>query len=332
MKKIDLSISIVNYNTKDLLEKCLNSVFKNTYGLRFEVFVVDNASKDKSVEIVSSKYPLVSWITNKNNEGFAKANNQALKKARGKYFLLLNSDTEIIGNALKKIVDFMENNQRCGICCPQLFYPDGKLQKSYSNFVKPWERSIWEYRQQLTEIKLIIKNKFGKKQINQDNHVKKSFVFPKQPIEINRPRGACFLIRMEAIKDVGPLDERFFMYDEEVDWALRVKNKGWSNYFVPDAHVIHMWGGSTKNRWKLLDDIHTQSDYKFHFKHYGIFGFLIVWLGHLIGAFLSFILGIYYFIFKSNSLDKSNYKKQFDNFKRLIRKMFLLKDIRPLNE
>lgn len=320
MKTTSLSISIVNYNTEGLLRNCLQTLFQYTTDIDFEVFVVDNASRDNSIKMVEEFFPQVELIKKKKNIGFAAANNLALKRANGKYFLLLNSDTELIDNSLKVLVDFMEEATNCGICCPQLIYPDGSLQKSYSNFHTAKQRAGWEYFPQLRKLKqLLFKNKTKSKQPN--NKVK----YPKIVTEISRPRGACFFVRMETIKEVGMLDERFFLYAEEVDWALRIKKARWKNYFVPQSKVIHVWGASTNKKELLFDDIHTQSDYKYYYKHFGLKGFLLVWSGHLFGALLSLIIGCMKLFIKRDISEDNHFQIAFQK----IRKLFLIKDIRP---
>jgi GT2 family glycosyltransferase len=329
MTQIDLSVSVVNYNTKDLLRDCLKAVFENTLFIQYEVFVVDNASRDGSVEMMRSEFPQVQLITNRENLGFAAANNQALSRAKGRYFLLLNSDTVVQKNALTKLVQFMDETPLCGVCCPQLIYPDGRLQKSYATFRTSKERARWEVRPRIREIESILENMRGRKGSAQRTSPLSKEHFPSIPTEVERPRGACFLARRKAIEQVGPMDERFFMYCEEVDWALRMRCAGWKHYFVPEACVMHIWGASTSLRSQLMDHISTQSDYKYHFKHFGLRGFLVVWSGHAAGACLSLLLGVYAMVFGWLGWNDFHAKKQFEVFRRLSKKLFLFRDIRP---
>jgi GT2 family glycosyltransferase len=325
---VDLSISIVNYNTKDLLKACLDSVFSETQGISYEIFVVDNASKDGSVEMVAGDYPTVKLIANKKNLGFAAANNQALAQSKGRYFLLLNPDTEVVDNALATLVEFMEQQSDCGICCPQLVYPDGRFQMSYTRFRTSKNRAMWEVRPRIRDFKSMIKKMISYDSDSGTNN-KKEIDFPTVPKEVDRPRGACFMVRQEAIEQVGYMDERFFMYCEEVDWALRMSQAGWKRYFVPEARVTHIWGASTEKKNRLMDDIHTQSDYKFHYKHYGLYGLSLVWGGHALGMFLSTMLGVYATGFSWLGLNDFTPQEQFEASRELLRKMFLIKDIRP---
>jgi len=290
---------------------------------------VDNASKDGSVEMVRNEFPQVKLIESRNNLGFAAANNLALEQARGRYFILLNSDTEVLDNALTKLVRFMDKNLDCGVCCPQLFYPDGRLQMSYTRFRYPKDRAMWEVGPRVRDIKSVLNRMRGRKPTAGKDPTSSEKKFPVIPTQVERPRGVCFMVRSETIAQVGPMDERFFMYCDEVDWAWRMRKAGWKRYFVPNARVIHIWGGSTESCNKLMDDIHTQSDYKYHFKHFGWRGWFLVRAGHAIGAGLAFCLGTYALLFGWIGWNDFAAREQFKACRGLLRKFFLFRDIRP---
>ncbi len=127
---IDLSITIVNYNTKDLLRQCIKSIYENTKSITFEIIVVDNASTDGSVDMLKKEFPDVKIIANKENLFFTRAHNQALRISNGRYLMILNSDTIILDSAFDKLVKFMDNNPQCGACGPKLLNPDTSLQRS----------------------------------------------------------------------------------------------------------------------------------------------------------------------------------------------------------
>ena len=330
MRQIDISISIVSYNTCDLLRSCLRAVFNASENICFEVFVVDNASKDESVDMVRAEFPQVRLIRNKKNVGFAAANNIALAAAQGRYFVLLNSDTEVLDNALMKLVRFMDENPDCGVCCPQLLYPDGRLQKSYARFRYPKERAMWEIGPRVRDIKSILNRMRGRKSTVGEKTASSEKKLLDIPTQIDRPRGACFLVRRETIEKVRPMDERFFMYCEEVDWAWRMRKAGWKRYFVPAARVVHVWGGSTRSCKTLMDDIHTHSDYKYFYKHFGWRGWLLVRAGHGIGACLAFCLGMYVLFFGWIGWSDFTASEQFRVCSDLLRKFFIVRDIRPL--
>ncbi len=327
MSHIDLSISIVSFNTRELLRDCLSSVFKETAGIPFEVFVVDNNSRDGSAEMVTSEFPQVALIRNRKNRGFAAANNQVLTRAQGRYFLMLNPDTVIVERALEKLVHFMDKKEECGICCPQLIYPDGRLQVSYMSFRTARERANWVVKPRRRDFKSIVANVRKK---NRDKQVKKkrNELQPLAgPVEIERPRGACFLVRRKAVEQVGPLDDRFFMYCEEVDWALRIRQAGWKNFCVPEARVIHVWGGSTYACRQVMEDIQLQSDYKYYYKHFGFAGFFRLWSAHALGAVMALLLGLYASLFGWLGWNDFKAGEQFNIFRTLSRKLFLFKKI-----
>lgn len=225
---MNLSIIIVNWNTKNLLEKCLESVYKETKDLDFEVFVVDNGSKDGSSEMVEKKFPQVNLIKNRFNVGFAKANNQAIRKSRGEYILLLNPDTIILGNTLKKMVDFLENHPQVGILGPKIINPDGSLQPSSRTFPTlmsqilillklhnffPWLPPIKKYYM-----------------LNWDHS---------ETREVDQVMGSCFMIRKKLIDKIGLLDENYWIWFEEVDFCKRAKIAGWEIWFLSDVSIIH---------------------------------------------------------------------------------------------
>jgi GT2 family glycosyltransferase len=320
----DLSISIVSYNTRELLCRCLDSVFENTAGIAFEVFVVDNASRDASPEMVRTHFPQVTLMRNQINVGFAVANNQALDLAKGRIFLLLNSDTEVRENALGKLVRFMDGKPECGICCPQLYYPDGRLQVSYKGFHSPKNRALWEVTARLRKLKAI-----AKRRGNAVTIAETTVPLPITPTPVERPGGACFMIRIACIEDIGPMDQRFFMYCEEVDWALRAKKAGWQRYIVPQAKVIHVRGSSTSSRALLMDDIHAQSDYYYYSKHHGLSRGLLVRLGDMVGAVLALVLAIYAVVLGGRNPASLTAREEFAAFRNLSRRAGLVKPIRP---
>jgi len=225
---MDLSIVIVNWNTKDLLKKCLESVLAETKGLDFEVFVVDNGSKDGSCKMVEKNFPQVKLIENKQNVGFARANNQAIKKSRGEYILLLNPDTVILGNTLKKMVDFLENHHEVGILGPKILNPDGSSQPSCRTFPTLASQVL---------ILLKLHNFFPDLPT-----IKKYYMLNwnyNKTREVDQVMGSCFMIRKKLINKIGPLDENYWILFEEVDFCKRAKLANWKTYFMPNVCIIH---------------------------------------------------------------------------------------------
>ncbi len=256
---IDLSISIVNYNAKDLLQQCLHSIFSNVDNLNIEVWVVDNASIDGSAEMVESMYPQVNLIKNSSNRGFIKANNQGLRKSNGRYVLSLNNDTIVLPGALSTMVEFMDSHPDAGAIGAKLLNPDGTLQLSCRDF-PTYSAAIFNRYSLLT--KLFPNNKFSRKYLKTDwdhNDVR----------EVDWVSGSCLLVRREVIETVGIMDEDYNMYVDDVDWCYRIWKHGWKVYYVPDAKIIHYigMGGTHVNPPKMTIERH-KSMYKFYKKHY----------------------------------------------------------------
>ncbi|HUS51885.1 MAG TPA: glycosyltransferase family 2 protein [Candidatus Bathyarchaeia archaeon] len=222
---MDLSIIVVSFNTKDLLNNCLKSIFNQTKGIDFEVIVVDNGSTDSSPETVKSlinqKKPL-SLIENKKNFGFAKANNQAIKKARGKYFFLLNSDTILKDSPFSELISFAKKHPQAGVIAPKLLNKDGSKQLSAASFFTLPKVLLW----------LSTGDRF-------------LFSSPGKACQADWVMGAAMLVRREAIEKAGLMDEDFFMYMEEVEWCFRIKKSGWQIWFNPEAEIYHLVRGSS---------------------------------------------------------------------------------------
>lgn len=232
-----LSIIIVNWNTKDLLERCLHSIFSTQKKLSFKVIVVDNASTDGSAEMIKKKFPTVFLIENKKNRGFAKANNQAFNFIENsKYVLLLNSDTVLLNTTLQVMMEFMDRNPKAGIAAPALRLPDGKFQivgASHPSLFTAFNYFLFLY--------LLSPKVFKGSFIDQ-----KKLQKIKNPIKIDWVAGTCMLVRKEVIDQTGGLDESYFMYAEDIEWCERIKKRGWEIYYVPSVEIIHHHGASSK--------------------------------------------------------------------------------------
>ncbi len=233
-KVTDLSIIIVNWNTRDLLAKCLQSIWDNVCRLRqltVETFVVDNASTDGSVQIVQDLFPWVQLVENTENIGFSAANNQAIRQSQGRYLVLLNSDAEVFPNALETMVQFMEEHPRVGGCGPLLLNADGSLQVSCHPMLTP-EREFWRllFLDRLWHQATYVQQRWDRE--------------TPQPVEVIK--GACFLLRRAAVEHVGLLDEQYFMYTEEMDLCYRLMQAGWELWWVPQAVVKHYGEASSK--------------------------------------------------------------------------------------
>ena len=208
----DLSVIIVNYNTADLISDCLNSI-ESQQGVNFEVILVDNDSKDRSPDIVENDYPWVNLLANKDNVGFAKANNQALKICSGRYVYYLNPDTRVRPGAFEGMVSFMDSHAEVGLAGTRIVNPDGSLQSSVE-FRYPGQRHA---KQEIEGLK-------G---------------------EIAWVLGASMIGRRDLLENLNGFDERFFLYGEDIDLCLRVRKAGWFLSYIKDAVVVH-WGGQSE--------------------------------------------------------------------------------------
>jgi len=230
---VDLSILIVNWNSRELLRSCLASVAEQRQMLSrmmLETIVVDNASHDASVGMVRTTHPNVLVVENESNMGFAAANNQAILRSSGRYLLLLNPDTQLRPNALSTLIAFMDAHPQAGAAGPQLLNSDGTLQKSCSPMLTPF-RELW---------RLAFLDAIWRKATYPLNTWDRSV-----PRQVDVIKGAAFLLRREALDQVGLLDEDFFVYSEEVDLCMRLGIAGWERWWVPQATVIHHEAGST---------------------------------------------------------------------------------------
>ena len=232
-----LSIIIVNFNTKDLLKNCLDSIFK---GLKksvvsFEVLVVDNASTDESVEMVKNRFPKIKLIKNKENLGFSKANNKGVKIAKGECILLLNPDTIIPKETLPFMVDFMDKNKDVGIATCRVELPSGELDDAcHRGFPTPWNA----FCHFLGLGRLFPQSKFF-------NGYHLGYQNMDEIHEVDACVGAFLLIRRRAGEEVGWLDEDYFWYGEDLDFCFRIKKGGWKIIFVPKVKIIHYKGAAS---------------------------------------------------------------------------------------
>jgi len=231
---VDVSIIIVSWNTKDRLNDCLNSVYRQAPKLTYEIIVVDNASGDGSSAMIKKEFPQVNLIENTENRGFAAANNQGIAITKGRYVLLLNSDTLILNNAIAKTVVFADNHPEVAVVGCKVLNPDGTLQRTcfmFPSLLNMLLSSTYLY-------KLFPRSKFfGREQMTwwDRDDVR----------EVDVVTGCFMLVRRRAIEQIGVLDERFFMYGEETDWCYRFKQANWKIVFTSGGQIIHFGGASS---------------------------------------------------------------------------------------
>lgn len=284
--RIDISVIIVNWNAKNLLRDCLNSLSKTVHNLLFEIIVVDNASSDGSVAMLETEFPSIVRIVNKENKGFGAANNQAFAIMKGKYALLLNTDTVVTPEAVKKIWDFCEANDKAAIVCGQLLNADGSKQNSIASFpgllTLAANTSLLEY---------LFPGRYPSKRYKHTS-----------PIEVDSAIGACMMIRKKALDEAGAFDERYFFFFEETDLAYTMRCQGWKIYQVPDALIYHLQGQSIGHNISSRIEFY-RSRYQFLRKWHGhLYCYLangIIFLRLLVNGISSFI-----FVASTLGLDK----------------------------
>ena len=225
---MNISIIIVNWNTKDLLRDCLSSIYKTIDPLTHEIIVVDNASSDGSMAMLAAEYPQVKIIANKENRGFGAANNQGFAVMQGRYALLINTDAVLTAGAVQKLWAFAEANSRVAIVCGQLLNADGSKQNSIAAFptllTLAVNTSLLEY---------LFPRRYPSKRYGHAG-----------PLEVDSAIGACMMIRKKALDEVSFFDDRYFFFFEETDMAYAMKRAGWQIYQVPDALIYHLQGQS----------------------------------------------------------------------------------------
>lgn len=268
---MDVSIIIVNWNTKDLLTDCIKSVYHTTKNLSLEIWVVDNGSSDDSVKTIRDLFPQVNIIENQYNLGFAKACNQALRQIKSRYAVLLNTDTILPDGTIATVLDFMGKNMNIGICGGQLLNPDGSKQNSIAN-IPTLATELFN--------KSLLRKLFPKKYLGKEQDIK-------SPIEVESVIGAFMAVRKEAIDETGLMDESYFFFFEETDWCMRMKRGGWRVFHHPDAKVYHLQGQSAKKVHIRARIEYWRSRYIFFKKHYGQTTLIILMTGLMFKLFLN---------------------------------------------
>ncbi len=233
---MDLSVIIVNYNVEYFLEQCLNSVYRASEGVKLEVFVVDNSSLDGSTKMVKDKFPHVLLIENKTNQGFSKANNQAIKIAKGRNILLLNPDTVVEESTFSKVVQFMDKTDDAGGLGVRMV--DGK-----GHFLPESKRGLPTPKVAFLKI-FGLSQLFPKSRFFGTYHL--GYLSETEINKVDVLSGAFLCFKKEVVEKTGLLDETFFMYGEDIDFSYRITKSGYNNYYYPDTTIIHYKGESTK--------------------------------------------------------------------------------------
>lgn len=243
-----LSVVIVSYNVRNYLEQCLQSVQRALEGIEGEVFVVDNHSDDDSVVTIREQYPWVRLIENQENLGFSKANNQAIRQSQADYVLLLNPDTVVAEDTLRGVLTFMDEHPKAGGAGVMMCYEDGsRAPESRRALPTPWVAAL--------------------KMLGFTKRYYMSHLPWDQPCRIEVISGAFCLLRHEALKTIGLLDEDFFMYGEDIDLSYRLLKGGWENWYLPYS-IIHYKGKSTQKSDYRYVHVFYQAMLIFFQKHY----------------------------------------------------------------
>jgi len=267
-EEITVSAIVVSFNTCQMTQDCLKALESSLEGINSEVIVVDNASTDGSVAAIKQNFPRVQVIARATNSGFGAANNEAMRVAKGRFLLLLNSDAFPEQNAVTALLAFMRQNPRAGAVGPRLSNADGSLQVSCHPFPSPlfaWKENLWLTR--------------GYSRWAHDQVRKVDFAI-----------GACLLVRRETYERVGGFDETFFMYSEEADWQRRMRDAGWDRVFVPDARVTHLGGASGATEEARIRRHFFESLDHYERKHHGLAGFIAFRAAMIAGCALRTII------------------------------------------
>lgn len=279
---MDLSIIIVNWNVKELLKKCLVSIFEKTVNISFEAIVVDNNSIDGSQEMLKDlviNQPNLKLIFNDFNAGFARANNQGAKIANGRYLLFMNPDMEFIENSVEKLVKFMDENKTIGACAATLLYPDGKIQNNIKRDPTFWSQFFI----------LLKSHHFLKRLPTIKNYLAKDFDYEKiQAAE--QIMGAFVFIRRDLFKKIGGWDETFWLWWEDVDLCKRIRKANEKIFYTPITKIIHYEGKSFVQQLNLEKQKRFNRGMFLYFKkHHSKLSYLGLLLFQPISLFLAYL-------------------------------------------
>lgn len=256
MPEMDVTIAVINWNTREMLAKCLKTLSDAQPLLSYEIRVIDNHSTDGSPQMVNRDFSEVELVENAGNLGFSAAANQALRQSAAKYVFILNSDTEIDNEAIEILVDFADHHQEAGVIGPALFNSDGSTQITGRNFPSFWDATmhaflgvIWHNNPWSVRYKMLDWNRQSERIVDWVS-------------------GAAMFIRRDAAKEVNFFDETFFMYVEDLDFCYRLNKKNWKVYFCPQAKVVHHLGKSSEqSNTKMIVEF-QKSMYRFYAKKY----------------------------------------------------------------
>lgn len=293
-----LSIGVISYNTKELLETCLESILNNFPQFATEIIVIDNHSSDGSADMVKNRFPKVKLVVNSSNKGYAIAVNQFLNMSKGQTLLILNADVIILDHAIERTYEFYQLQENVGFIGCKILNDDGTLQKScrgFPNLMNFLSENFYLYKL-FPNIPL-----FGQVFMTHFNY---------NSIEkVQVILGAFMMVNKKVIDKIGPMDDRFFMYSEETDWCYRAVKAGFENMFYPDAKIIHLGEQSTRqSSVEMFIELH-KSHHKYVDKHYNKLYLLIVKTVLVAGLILRLTLSFLAYIFSGSNIHFNKLKR-----------------------
>lgn len=266
MTDVDVSVIIVNWNTRGLLLKCLETIYEGTRTVSFEVIVVDNASSDGSAAAVREQFPAVTLIANDDNLGFSKANNAGIRVSRGRYVCLVNSDVEVHDGCLDELCAFMDADPSVGVVGPRVVSPDGSMQSTCRKLPSLWNNFC----------PAVGLNKLfpGVPWLSGEH----MFYFPHdRRREVDVLVGCFLMARRPAVTEVGLLDEQFFIYGEDIDWCRRFGTSGWKVTFYPGAGAMHRGRSSSSSDPERFSIEGLRANRQYWAKHHNAFENGVMW-------------------------------------------------------
>lgn len=298
---MDISVCIVNWNTRELLFNCIDSIRKKTSGVSYEIIVVDNNSSDASAEMVKQQFPDCKLIASKENFGFSRGNNAGLKEAEGKYIFFLNPDTVLATNALLGMFRFMEKNQGVGAVGCKLLNHDGSIQYICARtFPTLWNQFCY----------LMLLNRLFPKS-KQFSTIEMGYWNHLDSRDVDCLSGACIFARKQIIDKLEGFDDTFYMYAEDVDLCYRIGQEGWRLYYLADEAICHLEGQSSKQRAQKYFSVIAQRDSTTYFflKHFGKMQAYLYKLLTFAGSMFRLLLIILtWFLLKKDNTNNKNDK------------------------
>jgi GT2 family glycosyltransferase len=292
----DVCIIIVSWNAQHHLVNCLNSL-QRLKGYTQEIIVVDNGSTDGSCEAVEKEFPQVKLIRNHENLGFARANNIGIKAGSGKHVALVNSDIVVLGDCIKKMIEFMDRNPSVGMAGPRVLNADRTLQVSCRHFPSVWNNLC----------QTIGLNKVFPKTVFFSEPLMKYWAHD-QERKVDVLSGCFWMTRSAALDEVGLLDEDFFFYGEDIDWCRRFHEAKWEVVFYPEAEAIHFGGASSSNAPIRFNLEMQKADLQYWRKHHGKSGELIYWMIILLRQLVRIPVFALMYVFRAKNRETARFK------------------------